>query len=67
MKYFTCCSWSWHVCVSTAHAQSAPRGIPYAAVHERQVLDIYAPTNGKDLPVVFWIHGGGWQAGDKSM
>src|SRR5436189_4982389 len=33
---------------------------------ERQVLDIYAPPNAKDLPVVFWIHGGGWQAGDKS-
>ena len=32
----------------------------------RQVLDIYAPPNAKDLPVVFWIHGGGWEAGDKS-
>lgn len=34
--------------------------------HERHVLDIYAPPNAKDLPVVFWIHGGGWQTGDKS-
>lgn len=36
--------------------------------HERQVLDIYRPEEpGKDaLPVMFWIHGGGWQAGDKS-
>lgn len=31
----------------------------------RQVLDIYAPVGAEDLPVVFWIHGGGWQAGDK--
>jgi len=33
--------------------------------HERQVLDVYAPANAKDLPVMFWIHGGGWQVGDK--
>ena len=34
--------------------------------HERNVLDIYAPPGAKNLPVVFWIHGGGWQQGDKS-
>lgn len=36
--------------------------------HERQVLDVYAPEGSaaKRLPVVFWIHGGGWQVGDKS-
>ena len=33
---------------------------------ERQVLDIYAPSDAKNLPVVIWIHGGGWQTGDKS-
>src|SRR5207253_6669907 len=33
---------------------------------ERQVLDIYSPRRAKNLPVVFWIHGGGWQTGDKS-
>src|SRR5262245_59206894 len=32
---------------------------------DRQVLDVYAPKDAKNLPVVFWIHGGGWQAGDK--
>lgn len=43
------------------------RNIPYAAPgHERQVLDIYTPTDAKALPVVFWIHGGGWAAGDKT-
>jgi acetyl esterase/lipase len=35
--------------------------------HERQVLDIYAPPNAKNLPVVFWIHGGGWEHGDKTQ
>jgi acetyl esterase/lipase len=40
--------------------------IPYVANgHARHVLDIYAPPNAKNLPVVFWINGGGWQAGDK--
>ena len=67
MKYFTCLFLVLAVCVSTAHAQSAPREIPYAAVHERQVLDVYAPTGARNLPVVFWIHGGGWQAGNKGM
>jgi acetyl esterase/lipase len=43
------------------------RDIPYATAHERQVLDVYTPVGAKSLPVVFWIHGGGWQTGDKSM
>jgi len=43
------------------------RDLPYAEpALERQVLDIYAPKDAKNLPVVFWIHGGGWQTGDKS-
>jgi acetyl esterase/lipase len=48
-------------------AQEVKRDIPYASpAAERQVLDVYAPKGAKDLPVVFWIHGGGWQTGDKS-
>jgi acetyl esterase/lipase len=31
-----------------------------------QKLDVYAPAGAMRLPVVFWIHGGGWQSGDKS-
>jgi arylformamidase len=52
-----------------ASAQTIPTksSIPYVENgHERQVLDIYAPPGAKDLPVVFWIHGGGWVVGDKS-
>ncbi len=33
---------------------------------DRQKLDVYAPAGAKNLPVVFWIHGGGWQGGDKT-
>jgi len=32
----------------------------------RQTLDVYAPREGKGHPVMFWIHGGGWQHGDKA-
>jgi acetyl esterase/lipase len=48
-------------------SQNVTRDIPYAnPAHERQILDIYAPAAAKNLPVVFWIHGGGWQAGNKT-
>ena len=48
-------------------AQNLKSNIPYAApAHERQVLDVYAPEGARNLPVVFWIHGGGWQTGDKT-
>ena len=53
--------------VSVAQAQNLKSNIPYAnPADEHQVLDIYAPNDAKDLPVVFWIHGGGWQTGDKT-
>jgi len=43
------------------------RNVPYVTSgHERHVLDIYAAPGAKNAPVVFWIHGGGWQTGDKS-
>jgi acetyl esterase/lipase len=51
--------------VACTHAQDVKRDIPYDKAHERQVLDVYSPKGAKNLPVVFWIHGGGWQAGDK--
>ena len=64
MKYFV------HLLValaflSGARAQDVKRDIRYGD-HERQVLDVYSPPGAKNRPVVFWIHGGGWQAGDKN-
>lgn len=42
------------------------RDIPYGSDgDERQKLDVYSPPQGKGLPVIVWIHGGGWQSGDK--
>jgi arylformamidase len=53
--------------LTETQAQDAKKDIPYAdKPDERQVLDIYSPQNAKNLPVVFWIHGGGWQTGDKT-
>ncbi|MEO1980672.1 MAG: alpha/beta hydrolase [Fuerstiella sp.] len=50
-------------------AQKLTADIPYVQNdHERHVLDIYTPEKATDkiLPVMFWIHGGGWQQGDKT-
>lgn len=33
--------------------------------NERQTLDIYAPADAKNCPIMVWIHGGGWRQGDK--
>ena len=35
--------------------------------HERQKLDLYLPEKAAGpLPVVIWVHSGGWQAGTKA-
>jgi CubicO group peptidase (beta-lactamase class C family) len=53
--------------LSQARAEDVKRNIPYVEkADERQVLDVYSPRGAKNLPVVFWIHGGGWQTGDKT-
>jgi arylformamidase len=67
MKHFACLLLAAIAGVSDAYAQRLIWNIPYATAHERQALDVYAPDGAKNLPVVFWIHGGGWQAGNKSM
>ncbi|MCU0711074.1 MAG: alpha/beta hydrolase [Pirellula sp.] len=43
------------------------RDLSYSADgHKHKKLDLYIPLRAKDVPVVVWIHGGGWQVGDKS-
>ena len=39
--------------------------VPYGT-HERQVLDFYKADSAKPTPLLFFIHGGGWVAGDKA-
>jgi acetyl esterase/lipase len=45
---------------------NSKRDIPYASpADDLGKLDVYSPKDAKKLPVVFWIHGGGWEGGDK--
>ena len=34
--------------------------------NKRQTLDVYTASAEGKRPIVFWIHGGGWQKGDKT-
>ena len=47
----------------------ALRDIPYVeSGHARNRLDLYLPEKvDHPLPIVVWIHGGGWQAGNKGQ
>jgi acetyl esterase/lipase len=44
----------------------ALQDLPYGT-HPRQVLDFFQAKSDKPTPVVFYIHGGGWQAGNKTI
>ena len=39
--------------------------VPYGT-HERQVVDFYQAKSDTPTPLVFYIHGGGWQGGSKT-
>ena len=58
-------------CMATAFAQYVTKSdIPYtlstdAYAVERCKLDVYYPTELKDVPVVVWFHGGGLEGGNK--
>jgi acetyl esterase/lipase len=40
--------------------------IPYAPnAGEHQKLDLYLPATGTNLPLIVWVHGGGWTEGSK--
>ena len=67
MKHFAAFALALSLTASATHAQNVKRDVPYAGADDgKRTLDIYSPAGAKNLPVVFWIHGGGWQTGDKS-
>ena len=48
------------VAASVARGENVKKDIPYAGEKdEKRTLDVYAPADAKNLPVVFWIHGFG--------
>lgn len=52
---------------TNSYGHEIKRDLSYSEdAHARKKLDIYIPLRAKKLPVVVWIHGGGWQTGDKS-
>jgi arylformamidase len=57
------------VSAQTANVQTT-RNIQYAVRENSNAnltsLDIYAPANAKNAPVMIMIHGGGWRTGDKA-
>jgi acetyl esterase/lipase len=54
--------------VVPAYAPSVPeptlRGVSYGT-HERHILDFWKAESATPAPLVFVIHGGGWQGGEK--
>ncbi len=51
---------------SACRGSTAPvRDVAYASVDVHQRLDVYPTSHGCPAPVVVWVHGGGWQRGDK--
>ncbi len=44
------------------------RDLPYGSPHGRSLYDLYLPreAGGQPLPVVVWVHGGAFVAGDRS-
>jgi acetyl esterase/lipase len=63
------------IAVNTVGAKSTPStaalkvypGLAYSEPKNTfQMLDIFTPAQGKNHPVVIYIHGGGWHSGDKT-
>ena len=53
---------------AAAPAQPKPTLAKVAyGTHERQVLDFWKAKSAQPTPLLFYIHGGGWIGGDKSL
>lgn len=62
-----CCAMFLAIFVSQSHAQQTKPTLAnvHYGEHERQVLDFYQAKSETPTPLLFFIHGGGWVAGDK--
>jgi acetyl esterase/lipase len=50
-----------------AHAVRATYDVRYYPGRDRQLLDVFAPRDVKNAPVVLFVHGGTWMFGDKNF
>jgi arylformamidase len=48
-------------------AESRPTDSVSYGAHPNQRFDVYVGAKGKNAPVIFMVHGGGWKRGDKGM
>lgn len=64
------CLFAWSFSLAAAAGEDdkskVARDIPYSEADARTKLDVYAPDEGENHPVVVWVHGGGWRRGDKA-
>ena len=54
----------------TAYQKSLPHvtvknDLTYTSDYDRSTFDLYYPQGASKVPVVFWVHGGGYVGGDK--
>ncbi|WP_281557987.1 alpha/beta hydrolase [Thalassomonas sp. RHCl1] len=64
-------SWS-ALAKTTLNTYPLPSGIKVLADlaygrDAKHTLDVYIPADAKDVPVIFMVHGGAWQGGDKAI
>jgi len=67
-----CCVFAWSTVFAALAGDGGKskvdRDITYSeSGGERTKLDVYAPGEGENHPVVVWVHGGGWRRGNKSL
>lgn len=61
MKRVASAVWLFSSAFASAAEPRVQRDVPYAQPkNPRQTLDVYSPSNARNRPIVFWIHGGGW-------
>ncbi|VTS03403.1 alpha/beta hydrolase [Tuwongella immobilis] len=49
------------------HQKSIPYRSDDAADREKHCLDVFYPKDQKNVPVLFFVHGGAWRSGNKEM
>ena len=63
--YFGWLPFGWASPSNVSPAIQTISGIAYGT-EITQKFDVYRPVNAKQAPVVFMVHGGGWDSGDKA-